>query len=289
VVIVPAVVGVTTPGRELAVFFDGLLMTVLMFGLPCQIFVVVNRRELTALARSGLLCHAVVSRAELRGQPGKAIVDVAMDLACADGSVAFLRVSGLPTLPSVGAVYGVLVDPARPLVAGVIAPPVGIYIASVQRTGERVRPGEESGTRERVMEYADIWLRSVAAIIDLLLLLVAAGVIGVFTRGITASGLELLGLWLGIAFTYYVVMEVRYGWTIGKRVLGLRVVMLEGGGPLSWQASIVRNLLRIVDGLGCYLVAVIAVLMSDKKQRIGDRVAGTVVIRAPKNIDTGSG
>ena len=221
----------------------------------------------------------------MRGEPGKEIVDVAMDLACADGSVAILRVSGLPTLPPVGAVYGVLVDPAHPLVASVIAAPLGIYIASVQPTGESVN------TRDRAMEYADIGLRGVAAMIDLLLLLVAVAFIGALTQKITASGWELptFGLGLGIGLAYYVVLEACYGWTIGKRVFGLRAVMLEGAGPLSWRASILRNLWRIVYGFGFYLVAVIAVLMSDKKQRIGDRVAGTVVIRAPKNIDAGAG
>lgn len=212
-----------------------------------------NHDGVAAVVRAGQLRDAVVSRSEMRGEPGKEIVDVAMDLACADGSVAVLRVSGLPTLPSVGAVYGVLVDPAHPLVAGVIAAPLGIYIASVQPTGESVN------TRDRVMEYADIGLRGVAATIDVLLLLVAVAFIGALTQKVTASVWELptFGLGLGIVFAYYVVLEARYGWTIGKRVLGLRVVMLERGGPISLKALIVRNLIRVVDVFGFYLVMVI--------------------------------
>ena len=64
----------------------------------------------------------------------------------------------------------------------------------------------------------------------MLLLLVAIGFIGALTQKVTASGWESLtfGLGLGIGLAYYVVLEARYGWTIGKRVLGLRVVMLEG-------------------------------------------------------------
>jgi len=133
VVLIPAVVGFTSPGREWSTFFDGLLMTILIFGVPTQIFVTVGRREITALARTGEMRTAVVSRAGTVGQPGKEIVDVAMNLARANGSVAVLQVSGLPVLPSVGDVYHVLVDPARPKVAGVIAPPVGIYVARVRR------------------------------------------------------------------------------------------------------------------------------------------------------------
>ncbi len=140
------------------------------------------------------------------------------------------------------------------------------------------------------MLYAGIGLRAVAVIIDAILLFVAAYVIAMLTGGTTAAGFSLQGgpafLWFGAAFAYYILMEAQCGWTIGKRVLGLKVVKLEGGGPLDWQASIVRNLLRIVDGFIFYLVAAIAVATSDKKQRIGDRVARTVVIRAPKKIDT---
>jgi hypothetical protein len=131
VLLVPAVVGATTPGREIATFFEGLMMTSLMFGLPCQIFITVNRRRLVALARSGLVRDAVVSRAVPRGRPGRQIVDATLDLARADGGKVRLRVSGLPTLPPVGTVYSVLVDETRPKVAGVVAPPVGIFVARV--------------------------------------------------------------------------------------------------------------------------------------------------------------
>jgi uncharacterized RDD family membrane protein YckC len=61
-------------------------------------------------------------------------------------------------------------------------------------------------------------------------------------------------------------------------LLGLRVVN-EDGGSIDWQASIVRNLLRIVDGLFIYLVGAILVWTSDKKQRLGDRLAKTIVIK----------
>ncbi len=81
-------------------------------------------------------------------------------------------------------------------------------------------------------------------------------------------------------------IEARWSRTIGKRAMGIKVVKLDGGVPLDWQASIVRNLLRIVHGFTFYLGAAIAVAASDKKQRIGDVVAGALVIRAAKNSDT---
>jgi uncharacterized RDD family membrane protein YckC len=51
------------------------------------------------------------------------------------------------------------------------------------------------------------------------------------------------------------------------------------GSPISWSESVIRNLLRIIDGLFGYLVGAILIWTSPLKQRLGDRVANTVVIR----------
>ncbi|MBW3666803.1 MAG: RDD family protein, partial [Actinobacteria bacterium] len=60
---------------------------------------------------------------------------------------------------------------------------------------------------------------------------------------------------------------------------GQRVVM-EDGSPVDWRASTIRNVLRVVDVLPLfYLVGAILVWNSDRRQRLGDRVAGTVVVR----------
>ena len=88
---------------------------------------------------------------------------------------------------------------------------------------------------------------------------------------------------LGIA--YYPVMEVLLGGTVGKLVLGLKVVK-ENGAPVDWGASIIRTLLRIVDGLFVYLVAAIVVWTSPTKQRLGDRVAKTLVVKKGATVPT---
>jgi uncharacterized RDD family membrane protein YckC len=134
------------------------------------------------------------------------------------------------------------------------------------------------------MEHVGVGLRAVAIIIDTILLMVVGYVIAMATGGTTAAGFKLEGvpmfLWLAIGIGYYIVLEAQSGATLGKRLIGLKVVKLEGGGPIDWQASITRNLLRLVDGFFFYLVGAIIVWSSDKKQRLGDKVAGTVVVRA---------
>ena len=136
------------------------------------------------------------------------------------------------------------------------------------------------------MEYVGVGLRAVATIIDTVLVMVVGYLIAMFSGGTTAAGFQLQGapffICLVIALAYYIVMEAQFGATIGKRLVGLKVVKLDTGAPVDWQAAIVRNVLRLVDGLFFYLVGAIAVWTSGKKQRLGDRIAGTVVIRAPK-------
>jgi uncharacterized RDD family membrane protein YckC len=89
------------------------------------------------------------------------------------------------------------------------------------------------------------------------------------------------GVWLFIAWiAYYAVLEALFGATIGKALAGLRVVDLQGR-RIAWGASLLRNALRPIDALpGGYLLGGILVLTSPLLQRLGDRVAHTLVVPA---------
>jgi uncharacterized membrane protein SpoIIM required for sporulation/uncharacterized RDD family membrane protein YckC len=85
----------------------------------------------------------------------------------------------------------------------------------------------------------------------------------------------------GVAWGYGVLFEVLGdGRTPGKRLLGLRVVM-DGGYSVTLGASAVRNLLRVVDAqpIPLYVVGLVGVVASRRGRRLGDVVAGTVVVR----------
>ncbi len=85
---------------------------------------------------------------------------------------------------------------------------------------------------------------------------------------------------VGVA-AYFVLTEWRYGATLGKHLLGLCVVTLDGSAP-SFRAVLIRNALRFVDVLPVlYFVGIIAIDRSSRGQRIGDRFAGTTVERRP--------
>ena len=85
---------------------------------------------------------------------------------------------------------------------------------------------------------------------------------------------------LVIIVLYFVVMEGTLGATIGKRLLGLRVIHLDGKSPGILRA-LIRNLLRAVDALPAFsILSVILIILSPERARFGDRVAKTrVVIR----------
>jgi uncharacterized RDD family membrane protein YckC len=85
--------------------------------------------------------------------------------------------------------------------------------------------------------------------------------------------------WLYVsAFLYFSMQEFLFGTTIGKILLGLHVISMRGK-RLTFRAAIIRNLLRFIDMLPLfYLVGLISGLFSPLFQRVGDRVAHTVVL-----------
>jgi uncharacterized RDD family membrane protein YckC len=90
----------------------------------------------------------------------------------------------------------------------------------------------------------------------------------------------LIVLQLVVEWGYFVVSErVSGGRSIGKRLVGLRVIG-QDGLPLTLRASLVRNLLRAVDVLpGSYVVGLVAIVVSPRCQRLGDLAAGSIVVR----------
>ncbi len=85
-------------------------------------------------------------------------------------------------------------------------------------------------------------------------------------------------LYFLVILSYYILLEWKLGGTLGKLTVGMRVVK-STGEPLDLKASLIRNIMRVVDFLPLlYLVGVISVWNSKTKQRVGDRLAKTVVV-----------
>lgn len=126
----------------------------------------------------------------------------------------------------------------------------------------------------------DVILARVGAfVLDHVLSFVAAVLVGLGFAVLTRSR---AGIFLGVALGfagYFVILEGLFGQTVGKRAAGI-VVVSRDGSPITFRQSLVRNLLRAVDGVLNYAVGLVVMLLSDDRQRIGDLAADTLVVRA---------
>lgn len=122
--------------------------------------------------------------------------------------------------------------------------------------------------------------RALAWGIDLAVRLGILVLVGMFLRllGAAGQGVYLVILFL-VFWAYPIVFEAMWnGQTLGKRALSLRVVSADGA-PVGWLAAITRNLLRTVDMLPfAYATGLVASLADPYGRRLGDMVAGTLVI-----------
>jgi len=91
-----------------------------------------------------------------------------------------------------------------------------------------------------------------------------------------ASLLAVLMTNAAIFFIYTCVLEASCGATVGKVIVGIRVVRTGRRGALS--AAAIRNLLRFVDAVGFYVIGAIVAGCSPWRQRLGDLSAGTMVV-----------
>ncbi|MHB8691222.1 MAG: RDD family protein [Solirubrobacteraceae bacterium] len=130
--------------------------------------------------------------------------------------------------------------------------------------------------------------RIAAALIDLLVALgifIAVGIVSgnAYSHG-GSVGVNLQGVsavvYAVLVIAYYVLTESATGRTLGKALLGLRVVRAGTGEPPSTSAIVIRTLLRVVDFLPfLYFVGFITILITGARaQRLGDLAARTTVV-----------
>ncbi|MEK6289597.1 MAG: RDD family protein [Acidobacteriota bacterium] len=150
-------------------------------------------------------------------------------------------------------------------------------------------------TPERVeLHYvlANIGNRFLAAAIDhliqtvaIVIVLVAAGALGgwqLFSSMEAWTAAMTVLVVFAIYWGYFVAFETLWsGQTPGKRMMRLRVVR-EDGRPVRFFEVFVRNLLRVAidfQPLPSYAIGVVSIIFSARSKRVGDFVAGTVVIK----------
>ena len=152
---------------------------------------------------------------------------------------------------------------------------------------------------ELTFELAGVGSRFIALVLDTLLtaavftiISLACYFIAIITPDMVRGNVS---PWLFAIFTlvtfaliagYNIYFEaVKNGQTPGKRAVGIRVIR-DTGHPVDFRSALLRNLMRIVDMLpGAYTVGFITMFASPQYRRLGDMVAGTLVVKThPKAL-----
>ena len=131
---------------------------------------------------------------------------------------------------------------------------------------------EIGGLGERILAY----------ILDILIF-AALGIIGsiLAINVLSETGIKIYFIVLGVLLLFYdLVCETLFnGQSVGKRIMKIRVISLDGGRP-KFSQYLLRWLFRIIDfSLTSYLAGTVTIILTDNSQRIGDIVAGTILVR----------
>jgi len=142
---------------------------------------------------------------------------------------------------------------------------------------------ELAGPGSRLLAFVIDEVLLYAGLLAIVLLMMFAGIIGGFS-GQWSSSFAATVMAFVIFFLnwgYFVLFEaLGKGQTPGKRWTGLRVVQ-DSGLPIGWREAVLRNFARIADIMpppACF-VGGLAIMLSKQGKRLGDLLAGTLVIR----------
>jgi membrane protease YdiL (CAAX protease family)/uncharacterized RDD family membrane protein YckC len=131
-------------------------------------------------------------------------------------------------------------------------------------------------------DYVTLGRRALAALLDNAVWLFAylfffgSIVAALFDQSLEAGSIALL-IYCSLWFNYFAFCEWRWGQTIGKNATRIMVVS-DNGGRLSFGQASMRGLLRLIDWL---VIGWVMIATGERRRRLGDRVAGTVVVERP--------
>jgi uncharacterized RDD family membrane protein YckC len=169
-------------------------------------------------------------------------------------------------------------------------PGVDVEAAEAQQPGDPwgapvPRPGAPESTPAPGGRPAGVWIRALAFLVDLVVVAIL-WVVGVWlARALAAVGswTVLIGEAFGITWrllappAYFVLGHGTEGWTLGKRLLGIRVVDLRGE-PIGYLHAVGRSLAWALALLPFGLGLVVAAARRDRRA-LHDLIAGTKVVR----------
>jgi uncharacterized RDD family membrane protein YckC len=136
------------------------------------------------------------------------------------------------------------------------------------------------------MKYGGVWIRGFAQALDYVFLSLFFFPVTYLVKGTWLMFPEdhlwiifdpLCAIFLIVIFAYFILLEGLTGVTIGKLILGLKVLSVDGK-KITLRQSVIRNFGRLLDGLPMFnILGIVSIARSPIKQRIGDKIAKTVV------------
>lgn len=129
------------------------------------------------------------------------------------------------------------------------------------------------------LQYQGFIVRGLANIIDQIVVIVPLVVVASLTKTGSAYSETYMTVGGVLFFVYLIVAEAIWGQTLGKKLFGIKV-MMQDGRKCTVLAAILRNVFRLIDVIfGGYLLAIIVMTLTPRRQRVGDLIARTVVIK----------
>jgi uncharacterized RDD family membrane protein YckC len=137
------------------------------------------------------------------------------------------------------------------------------------------RPTPNLGTERHILNR-----RVVAFVIDALVLGVVLG-LATNLAFVVWKPLGFLSIAASIlsAVAYFTYFEATYGQTLGKMAMEI-VVISEDDHPITVRHSVIRTLLRPIDSVG-----LLTMFLTDRRQRLGDLAAATIVVETKDKPD----
>ena len=147
------------------------------------------------------------------------------------------------------------------------------------------------------MQYQGVGIRFVALLIDIIILVIITSILlapfvasaisydpstGALMIG--AAYYAILAIELVIYLLYFMLLLGLYGQSVGMMLVRIKVVKETDSSKISYGDALVRTILLLVDAVPYvvpFLLGAILIWTSDKKQRLGDRLAHTIVVKAP--------
>lgn len=130
------------------------------------------------------------------------------------------------------------------------------------------------------MQYAGSGSRFLAALIDIIVVLVVSLILGLIIALTLGKNGETLSSLLSIVINigYFVFYQASNGQTLGKKAMGIKVVDLAGNKPTAMTFFLREIIGKLVSSI-ILLIGYLMILWDGKKQGLHDKIAGTVVIR----------